>query len=150
MSLFNSSSDSELQINNLKNSIKFQLVLGQNRQKNIDPRQAKCSYWNQTAASWSDDNCQKVGEKIKILADGEKQYIINCECNHLTDFGVIFDPDSIPVPKWMDRFSDFSLGLSLLGTLITLGLHISVPHMHQRPPQKLFIRVGGSKNTQLL
>ena len=139
VSFLNTKTGDELPVNNLKDPIKFKLLLGSKSlgpHKNIDPRKAYCAYWHKSKKSWSSKNCVKKGTEFN---ETSFMFTIICECDHLTDFGVIFDPDGRETPRWMGRLSDWAVGLSLGGTVVTILLHTTVPHLHQRAPQKLFI-----------
>lgn len=129
-----------MKVENLKSPIKFELKLGKKVEKNIDPRKASCAFWDRKLGTWSDKNCRQISSKYD---DKLQQFTIFCECNHLTDFGVIFDPDGREVPTWLEFISNFFVGFSFFGILLTLLLHLLVPFLHQRAPQKLFIGLFG-------
>ena len=119
----------------LKEPIKFSMTTS-TKIKNVNPKSAYCAFWNSSLSAWRTDGCKNTGLKLN-----SGQVTIDCECDHLTDFGVLFDPDAKVSPMWIQILSTVSVGLSLTGTIITLVLHLTIPHLHKRVPQKIFIHL---------
>eukprot|EP00118_Oscarella_pearsei_P022727 m.265821 g.265821 ORF g.265821 m.265821 type:complete len:6112 (+) comp40493_c2_seq23:779-19114(+) len=74
-------SDSEVQ--NLANMLVYRI----NTERRVKPNSGECVYWHYQSGRWLTDGCSKKSQIID-------QNYIECECNHLTDFGARGQTDS--------------------------------------------------------
>ena len=95
VSFFDENQGDELPVKNLSEPVKFTLTT-EVKLKTINPTSAYCAYWNKKDQKWGTEGCVQ-----KRLLYKEDSISIECSCDHLTDFGVLFDPDGRPTPMWL-------------------------------------------------
>ena len=97
VSFFDENKGDELKVNNLSAPVKFTLTT-EVKLKTINPMGAYCAYWDKEDQAWGTEGCVQ-----KRLLYKEDSISIECSCDHLTDFGVLFDPDGRPTPMWLQK-----------------------------------------------
>ena len=67
---------------------------------------------------WNESGCSKIDHNL--------QFVI-CRCNHLTNFALVMDVSSSEQnPKSLSTITDIGNILSIVGSLLTIVVHISI------------------------
>ncbi|XP_071944901.1 adhesion G-protein coupled receptor G6-like [Antedon mediterranea] len=97
-----------------------------------------CVFWNATLngfGDWSEDGCMLVG----MDDDGS----ITCHCTHLTNFAVLFFPNTLKskVVLVLDIVTYVGCGVSILCLLITIYVSLSKKTFRKLQPQKILLNL---------
>jgi GPCR proteolysis site, GPS, motif len=90
----------EIKVKNLKNKLQINFtapIRHSNDTNNTNTTTAPaCSYWNTTTLEWATNGCSVIKTTTNTTLDS---VLVQCECDHLTDFGVndnpVFEDSSI-------------------------------------------------------
>ncbi|KAJ8027684.1 Adhesion G-protein coupled receptor G6 [Holothuria leucospilota] len=108
--------------------------------KTMTKNSRKCVFWNITLANglgdWSSEGCELVKSSVE-----NTNSIMECHCNHLTNFAVLLDVQGDIDHIALDILSIVGCVLSILALVITLIVLLGVKKLREQVPQKIVINL---------
>nr|XP_039250631.1 adhesion G-protein coupled receptor G6-like isoform X3 [Styela clava] len=124
---------SNLELENLKDPVWFQLPITTYNNKNAKVRQYfKCSFLNEKTGEWLSDGCETIPGSDPP----------NCTCNHMTNFAVL-----VQTHEKMQEYSLEIVGkvcclISIFGLLFMLLIHLYFPILRKSEIVKIHSHLG--------
>ncbi|KAJ8024357.1 Adhesion G-protein coupled receptor G6 [Holothuria leucospilota] len=101
----------------------------------------KCVFWNFTLAKglgdWSSEGCELVRS-----SEDNTGTIIECHCNHLTNFAVLLDVQGDIDNIALDILSIIGCMVSTFALVITVTVLLAVKKLREQVPQKIIINLS--------
>ncbi|XP_066923598.1 adhesion G-protein coupled receptor G2-like [Clytia hemisphaerica] len=120
-------------------SIELSFVVPPNFLKNMTNEKVEelCCFWNFTTDTWSNYGCHKVDRP------SNRDDVITCRCNHLTNFAVLLDVEQGVVynPLALQYVSIIGCWISITGLVITIVCHLVFRKVMRKLPPKILINL---------